>query len=678
MKPKRPKPPRKPAPAALPGALPPSLPPALPTAALALLVFAAYYPALFAGFVWDDKVFLDAPPISTFAGLADIWFTPGSLEFEGHYWPLVYTTFWLEHKLWGFTPFPFHLSNIILHGANSFLLWRLLARLEVPGAWLIAAVFALHPAHVEAVAWIIARKDLLATFFYLLAAHRYLCFRATSSGGIYLAVLVFFTAGMLSKSFVITLPAAMLIWVWWRHGRVVGRDVMQVVPLLALGFAIIVFDMIHYLARADLDFEYSAVERVLIASKALWFYASKLLWPDPLLVIYPLWEVDAVGWRDWLYLPAAIALALALWWARHRWGRGPLAGMLFFAVTLSPMLGLVGDNAFMLFSFVADRYQYLASAGMLAVLIAAAVHLCRRLSPAALRPAQALAALLLLGCGALTFRQAQTFHDEIALFKHVIAHNPHAYHVYFNLGNALMEAKRMEEAAAALRVAAERDPDTVNIHINLGVIGLETKSFEPAERSFRRAIALDPDNFHARQNLAAALRRQRRFEESLAAMHAAAKLTPAPSAQHYFYMASDAVELARPQEAARYYQQALQVDPEYNEARNRLLFLYLEQKDYAAALRLEPTLMDVLSRLAYDQFHAGQVDEALQLYRHQVAIEPENAAAHANLGAALAQSRRYREAMKSFERARALDPQQEGALENMKIVRERLNIGQPR
>ena len=713
--------------------------------ALAAMILAAYWPAYFAGFVWDDKVFLDASAMLSLRGLADIWLTPGSLVFEGHYWPVVYTTFWLEHKAWawtcafaancadhGFNPLPFHLLNIALHGVNTILLWRLLQRLAVPGAWLAAAVFALHPAHVEAVAWVIARKDLLATLFYLLAADCWLRYRELSSAAskrhansrlrsasrAYLALTALFTAGMLSKSFVITLPAAMLVWAWWKHGRIAAGDCAQAAPLLLLGGGIIVFDLIQYSARADLELDYSFIERMLIAAKALWFYAGKLLWPHPLLAIYPLWDTAPGKWLNWLPLLAALGLAAGLYLARERIGRGPLAGALFFAITLSPVLGF-GDNAFMLFAFAADRYQYLASAGLIAVLSAAATVAYGRLAGMAkanepppesavakqyrggtaeplpenqagagrssragarrgiavcAAPAgRTLAGLLLAACGALTFRHAHTFQNEIALFSHVVAHNPRAYHIHFNLGNALMEAKRFDEAAAALAIAAERNPETVNIHINRGVVALETERYQDAEISFRRAIALEAGNFHAKQNLAAALRRQKRFEESLAAMRDAAALLPSPPGQHYYFMAQDAVELSRHEDAERYLRQALQADPAHAKARQQLLFIYLDAARYEAALQLEPALPQVLEKLAYASYNEGRVEEALNLYRHSTAISPDNPHAHANLGAALAQLGRYQEALQSLNQALTLNPQHEAALANIDKVREMLH-----
>jgi len=178
------------------------------------------------GFVWDDTIITGAEPVEAVSGLWRIWLSPREIEGEKHYWPLVYTTFWLEHKLWGFDPVGYHVVNVLLHCINSLLVWRLMWRLGVPGAWFIAAVFAVHPLHVESVAWVIERKDLLSALFYLSAVAVWLPFvqppparvhadaalpSAAASRGRYLLALVLFVAGMLSKSIVITLPAALLI-----------------------------------------------------------------------------------------------------------------------------------------------------------------------------------------------------------------------------------------------------------------------------------------------------------------------------------------------------------------------------------------------------------------------------------------------------------------------------------
>ena len=181
--------------------------------ALGLLVVVSYLPAmLWGGFVWDDTTCIKADPVRDVSGLWQIWFSPGAIEGERHYWPLVYTTFWLEHKLWGFDPTGYHVVNVLLHLANVLLLWHLLRRLAVPSAWMMAAVFAVHPLHVESVAWAIERKDVLSGLFYLAAALAWMRFVEQPRRGWYAWSLALYAAALLSKSIAITLPVALLIW----------------------------------------------------------------------------------------------------------------------------------------------------------------------------------------------------------------------------------------------------------------------------------------------------------------------------------------------------------------------------------------------------------------------------------------------------------------------------------
>ena len=122
---------------------------------------------LWGGLIWDDHIWSQSRAVREWSGLSTIWSWPPRIEREAHYWPLTYTTFWLEHKIWGLAPAGYHVVNVLLHLLNSLLVWRLLLRLAVPGAWVAAAVFAAHPLHVESVAWIIERKDVLSGLFYL-------------------------------------------------------------------------------------------------------------------------------------------------------------------------------------------------------------------------------------------------------------------------------------------------------------------------------------------------------------------------------------------------------------------------------------------------------------------------------------------------------------------------------
>jgi tetratricopeptide (TPR) repeat protein len=238
---------------------------------------------------------------------------------------------------------------------------------------------------------------------------------------------------------------------------------------------------------------YSLTERTLIAARALWFYAGKLLWPSELAVIYPLWDIRVANPLAWGYLIAAVALVVALWHFRKRIGRGPLAGALFFMVTLLPVLGFV-DYGYMQYAFVADRFQYLAGIGVMAVVIGAATYGVRRLSDLWQKSALGVAAVVIVVLGVLTWRQASVYRDDETLNRHIIALNPQARDAHLNLGNALYKQGRYEEALDAARVAVEQRPDHINTHTNLGVVLNELGRFEEAETHLRRAIALNPNH----------------------------------------------------------------------------------------------------------------------------------------------------------------------------------------
>ena len=262
--------------------------------ALCLLAVVSYLPKV----LWGDFIGDDLTMVSTFAvpdpgGLRTIWFSPAEIEAEGHYWPLVYSVLWLQHKLWGFAPAGFHAVNVLLHTANTLLLWKLMRRLAVPGAWVVPAVFAVHPVHVESVAWVIELKDVLSGVLYLSAVLAWIRFDAEPQAGRYVTALALYAAGMLAKSVVVTLPAALLICHWWRAGRATVADAVRVAPFFAVGALISVADLLFNRSRGVGGFGYSLIERALIAARAVWFYVGKLLWPVDLGVIHPHWEVRA-------------------------------------------------------------------------------------------------------------------------------------------------------------------------------------------------------------------------------------------------------------------------------------------------------------------------------------------------------------------------------------------------
>ena len=600
--------------------------------ALALLVLVSYLPAmLWGGFVWDDVLITQTEPVREAAGLWRIWFSPSDIKVEnshlreGHYWPLVYTTFWLEHKLWGFAPAGYHVVNVLLHLANTLLLWRLLLRLAAPGAWVVAAVFAVHPLHVESVAWVIERKDVLSGLFYLSAALAYMRFVETRRPGRYALALGLFVAGLLSKSIVVTLPVALLIWHGWKQGRVTTRDWLRLAPFFAVGLAITVADLEYVRSFLQLSLGYSALERLLIAARALWFYVGKLVWPTDLAVIYPLWDVRVADPLAWGYVVAAVGVAVALWLFRHRIGRGPLAGVLFFAVTLSPVLGFV-DHSYMQYAFVADRHQYLAGIGVMAVVIGSVAHVL----PSGLwgrAGTLALVAVVLVILSVLTWRQAGIYRDGVAFNRHIITLNPQALNAHSNLSAALFEQGRLEEALTAARIAVEQHPDSGRSNFGLGTILIELERYDEAARSLQRTVDLDSGYISVHYHLGLALFKQGHLEEALAAARTAVDWRPD------WAKANDLIgavlgALGRHSEAEQYLRRAVALD----------------SSDTRAHLNLGLALFD-----------QGRLEEALAALRPAVDQRPDWSEANAQIGEVLTRLGRYDEAEKHLRRAVELD-----------------------
>ena len=549
--------------------------------ALGLLTGVCYLPAmLWGGLIWDDPIWSQSPAVLEWSGLGAIWSWPSLIEGEKHYWPLTYTTFWLEHKIWGLEPSGYHVVNVLLHLLNSLLLWRLLVRLAVPGAWIAAAVFAAHPLHVESVAWIIERKDVLSGLFYLTAVLAWLRFLERPRPWRHGLALLLFAAGLLSKSVVVTLPVALLIVQWWKSGRITGRDLQRLAPFFLVALLITALDLYSYDA-GRFDFGYTWPERVLIASRALWFYAGKLAWPTDLAVIYPLWAISLGDPWAWLYLAATLVLAGVLWLTRHRIGRGPLAGALFFAVTLSPALGFV-DFAYMSRSLVADRFQYLAGIGVMAVAIGAAVHCAGRLSGGLKMGAAGLLMAALALLGTKTWRQAEIYRDRIHFFSHIVSVNPAARGAHFNLSNALIAAGRSDEALAAARIVLEQRPDVVleqrpdvvleqrpdyaAMHTWVGKLLAIRKRFNEAEENYRRALELDPRNTGALGNLGGLCFSRKRYQEALDLYRKLAEVDPEDGKAHQ-NIGVTLYYLGRPEAAIRSFEQALSLDPTLKDAR---------------------------------------------------------------------------------------------------------------
>jgi tetratricopeptide (TPR) repeat protein len=497
------------------GRMPRWLAPALLVGIAAL----AYSPVAQCGFVWDDDVALTRNPLVAAAdGLARAWTTAEAPD----YWPLTLTTFWAEWRLWGASPLGYHLVNLALHLAEVLLLWRILRRLRLPGAWLAALLFAVHPVNVESVAWVTQRKNLLAMLFYLSSIWAFL--RAgwpgegAKRGGWYAASLAAFVLAMLSKGSVAILPLVLLGIVAW-HRRLSWRDGLWAGPFLLVAGALTAVNVWfqgHHLASAEVIRRATPLERLLGAGAAVWFYLSKAVLPFNLTFFYPQWRI-AAGQILW-YLPLLAAAGLTVWlWRRFRPG---LFAWLYFCAALLPVMGFT-DVYFMKFSLVADHYQHLALLGVAAL----AGYGFSRWSARDPR-AHAFAAALVASFAFLTCRQCLAYTSAETLARETIRRNPGAWLAHDNLGVVLGQAGRLPEAEAEFREAIRLQPDWPEAHSNLGVMLVGEQRIDEGIAEYEAALRLQPGTFIAQLNLGSLLLFHHRYAEASRHLAAAAQLKP--------------------------------------------------------------------------------------------------------------------------------------------------------
>jgi tetratricopeptide (TPR) repeat protein len=472
---------------------------------LVAVTLIAYGPAWRAGFIWDDDAYVTGNPLLTAPdGLRRIWF---SLDSPSQYFPLTYTTFYVERALWGLNPAGCHLVNLLLHAANALLVWRVLARLRVPGAWLAAAIFALHPVQVESVAWITERKNVLMGFFFLLTLLAWIKFidqQGRRPWRFYVLALVFYALALSAKTTACTLPAALLLILWLEKMPVNWRRLAQVAPFVAMGIGmglVTVWWERHHQGTQGKLFRMGLVERVLLASRALWFYAGKLLWPANLTFSYPRWTISASDPRAYGWVLATAALGAAIWRARRWTGRSVEVAAAFFAATLSPVLGFIMLYTF-LYSFVADHYQYLACIGPIALAAAGTRIGLGRVAAGKLFFQPALCAALLMTLGTLTWRQCGMYADDETLWQATLARNPDSWLAHNNLGTILRQKGRVDEAIAQYQMALRIMPDNESVHFNLARASYQKGKMDQAIAQFQLALQIEPADVEAQNNLA--------------------------------------------------------------------------------------------------------------------------------------------------------------------------------
>ena len=466
-------------------------------AILVLLTAIVYAPVLGASFIWDDELLTQNRVINAPNGVWLFWFTTDVPD----YFPVTYSMFWVEWRMWGANPDGYHVVNVLLHIANAFLLWGVLERLEISGAWLAALLFAVHPVAAGSVLWVAERKNTLSLFFALLTLLGWLRFERRQTVWNYAVPLLAFACALLSKSAIVMLPAVLLLCAWWQRGKIEARDLVRTTPFFALsllaGIVTIWFQEHRAIATEVIAMGSPAV-RVATAGYAFWFYLFKVFAPFGLTMIYPSWHIDPASVASYLPTLSLLLVPLALWQVKRRWSEGVLFALGCFLLGLLPSLGLV-KMLWIKFSPVADHFQYAAMPAVIALAGAGVVSAGKRVP----RPVRmGFVCLLVAGLCVLTRGRVHVFHEPVSLWRDVIAKNPTAWAAYGNLGDLAQRDRNDPVAIACYERLTQLKPDAVTGHLHLAEIyGNEGRTGEQIAH-LREALRYAPDDVSALNGLA--------------------------------------------------------------------------------------------------------------------------------------------------------------------------------
>ena len=649
-------------------------------ATIVACVFIAYLPAINGGFIWDDdKLLTENELVKAPGGLSSIWCTNEAIDF----WPATNSTFWIEWRLWQMNPAGYHVTNLILHIAEALLVWLILRKLCIPGAYLAALIFALHPVNVESVAWIASRKNLMAMLFFLISILWYLkgmqwtvdggqrpvggprggstVYRPTltrpgnelpspcsapdaryprpgSSSFIlhpssfhfwYCLSLAAFLLAMLSKGSAVVLPVLLLGIIWWLR-PLRWRDLAWIAPFFVVAGILTRVNMWFQVRNTGTVFRSADfLNRLLGAAGTVWFYLYKAIFPLDLDPIYRQWNIQTSEPLWWLPLLAALGFTAVLWLYRDSWSRAFLFAWGFFCVAIFPVMGFT-DVGFMRYTLVADRYQHVAIIGAIALAAAGFSAWQRRMGRKRIGAAAArIAAALALGMLAfMTWRQCGIYRGPIIYYRTALENNPDFWLGHYNLGVVLEKAGGRFEAA----------------------------------KHYEQLLRVQPDHSEALCNLAAILIREGRYQEAADHLKIALKVHPDyPEIQNNMGLAL--MHMGRPREAIEYSAEAIRLRPDFYEAHCNLADAFFDAgrfpeavEQYEQALRLQPDQPEYHYNVGVALANTGRYQEAVPHFEQAIRLRPSYLAAHNNLAAMLVKIGRSQEAIEHYEKALSFKP----------------------
>jgi tetratricopeptide (TPR) repeat protein len=560
--------------------------------------------------------------------------------------PLTWISHMIDCQLYGLNSRGHHLTSLLFHVANTLLLLLILARMT--GAlWqssFVAALFALHPLHVESVAWVAERKDVLSTFFMMLTIWAYILYVKKGKVKRYLLVVLFFMLGLMSKPMLVTLPFILLMLDFWPLGRLcllhdtrnvvtgqhtnerpdIFRLVLEKVPFfaLAVGSSVVTFIVQERGGAMQLVETYSIQTRIINPFVAYTEYMLNMIWPVKLAVLYPHPGNSLLLWKG---VAAGLALVLITILVIRKARKIPYlaVGWLWYVVTLIPVIGIVqvGPQA------MADRYTYITLIGLFVIIAWGAKDLLSKWLHRKIWLGT-LAAIILPVLIVLTWKQVQYWENSITLFKHTLKHTSNNFVIRNNLGIVLRKQGRTEEAIKHYFQALRSNPDYALAHYNLGNAYAEQGKTKKAIEAFKQAIRINPDYAQAHYNLGVAYAGSGKYKKAIEIFLQAIRVNP-DNVQAHSNLGAAYAGSGKYKEAIEAFLQALRIDPDYALVHNNLGIAY-----------------GVL----------GKYKEATEAFNQAIRINPDDAEAHLSLGIAHLSLNDRGSALEQYKILKSLDP----------------------
>jgi tetratricopeptide (TPR) repeat protein len=597
---------------------------------LVLLALLVHEHGLGLHWIWTDyPLIVDNPLLRSGRGMLQFWIHP----FSGAGGPLSGALLYLQYTIFApGSPLPYHVIALLAHACNCLLIWAILRRLEAPGAWLAAAIFAVHPIEVQSIGWASRQSDTLATLAGLLSSQCFLVYRGIyppapadfvvkppATRRLRVFMTVFFLIAVLLQPTIVTLAGVFPLILWWKRGRIDRKDWIELAPMLCFAGLIACTGWFasEFRHAGGPGAALGAIDRLIMTGRAICFYVECILWPHPLLFVYPRWDVKGDLWM--LLFPLALGAALeTLWEKRDRVGHGVIVGVWAFLLLLLPHLPLIRSE-WMGFSFVGDDLQYLAGIPLIALLAAGLAVLSDQIAPVLARRGTRLAAgaLILAGLATLTVFQTDIYSSELAPWEYTLQYDPMSLTARAVEADYYIQRGHADEAALFPRSFLDR----VDLLKSQGGPDAGSTIYE----ELRRAAILASD-------------------------------------EHY----SDAIQI---------YQQVLQIDPDNHEAALQLAVTYKNRGDIAKALhsfadaeRRDPGDDALLNEYGLALVQSGQVSEGIEKYRAAIRINPRFVAARLNLSNALFSQGNFREAADELHAASLIDPRSFEAFMNAGVM----------